>query len=600
VLIRLPPLHACRNHPSLEANKAKKAGFRVISTFRRAVVAAVVTSFLGPSAVWAQSGAGPYLAGRHAVITSDFEAAADYFAQALLRDPGNADLMERVTQAQLALGRIDRALPVARLMQQQGLRSQVAQMVIVGGLIQDGDFDTLLARDLENQGIGPLVDGLLTGWANIANGAVDEGLAHFDIVGDQNGLRGFAMYHKALALGLTGNFAAAEALYADETTGPGMMTRRGALTRAVILSQLGRNSDALEMMASTFGARFDPGLTLIADRLAAGETLPFDIVKSPRDGMAEVFYSVGAALSGEASDDYALIYARLAAYLRPDHIDALLLSAQLLDDLGQYDLSVATYKRIPQSSPDHHAAELGRAEALRRAAKPDAAIEVLEQLARDYPTLPLVHSSLGDLFRQQENYDAAVGAYSNALEFTEDGAPTQWFLLYARGISHERLDMWENAESDFRRALELNPQQPQILNYLGYSLVEKQVKLDEALEMIERAVASRPDSGYIVDSLGWVLYRLGRYKDAIGHMETAVQLMPVDPVVNDHLGDVLWAVGRKREAEFQWKRALSFVDPDDADAEADPDRIRRKLEIGLDAVLAEEGSPPLKVANGDD
>ena len=130
-------------------------------------------------------------------------------------------------------------------------------------------------------------------------------------------------------------------------------------------------------------------------------------------------------------------------------------------------------------------------------------------------------------------------------------------------------------------------------------MVEKQINLDEALEMIERAVAARPDSGYIVDSLGWVLYRLGRYDEAVGHMERAVELMPVDPVVNDHLGDVYWAVGRYREAEFQWKRALSFIDPDDTQNEADPERIRAKLDRGLDKVLEEEGAPPLKVANDD-
>ena len=158
---------------------------------------------------------------------------------------------------------------------------------------------------------------------------------------------------------------------------------------------------------------------------------------------------------------------------------------------------------------------------------------------------------------------------------------------------------WDRAEADFRTALELNPGQPQVLNYLGYSLVEKQIKLDEALEMIEQAVAASPDSGYIVDSLGWVLYRLGRYDEAVGHMERAVELMPVDPVVNDHLGDVYWAVGRAREAQFQWMRALSFVDPEEVDGEADPDRMRRKLEVGLDVVLAEEGADPLKVADDD-
>ena len=115
--------------------------------------------------------------------------------------------------------------------------------------------------------------------------------------------------------------------------------------------------------------------------------------------------------------------------------------------------------------------------------------------------------------------------------------------------------------------------------------------------MIERAVAGSPDSGYIVDSLGWVLYRLGRYEEAVGHMERAVELMPTDPVVTDHLGDVYWAVGRTREAQFQWSRALSFIDEDNNDSDADPERIRRKMEVGLDVVLSEEGAEPLKVAD---
>lgn len=567
-----------------------------ISSLRRTVLAAVIATLALPGPVWAQSVAGAYLAGRHAIYSSDFSIAADYYARALLRDPGNPDLMESLTQSQLALGKVDRALPVARLMEEQGLGSQVAHMIVTGGLIADEDYAALLERDPETEGIGPLVDGLIKGWAYLGGGSVEKALEQFDAVAEQNGLRGFAYYHKAMALALVGDFEGANAIFDDERAGPAMMTRGGALAQAEILSQLGRNSDALEMMANVFGARFDPGLTAKADRLAAGETLPFAHITSARDGMAEVFFSVGAALKGEASDDYALIYARMATYLRPDHFDAILLSAQLLDQLGQNDLAVATYKQVPQTSPDHYAAELGRAEALRRAAKPDAAIEVLEQLSQDFPTLPVVHSSLGDLFRQQEQYEPAVTAYDLALDFTEEGSPRQWFLLYARGISHERLGDWDLAEADFRKALELNPEQPQVLNYLGYSLVEKQENLDEALNMIERAVASRPDSGYIVDSLGWVLFRLGRYDEAVSHMETAVELMPVDPVVNDHLGDVYWAVGRNREAEFQWKRALSFIDPEDTDGEADPDRIRRKLDVGLDKVLDEEGAPSLSAS----
>jgi len=571
----------------------------VKSLVRRAAAALVVAAVLSPAPGVAQSAMGAYLAGRHALFDSDFDQAASYFTRTLSADPGNPGLMENVIVSQLALGRIERALPVAQKMEADGLKNQAARMVIAADRIKRGEFEPFLQADSDAHGIGPLVDGLLSGWAYMGVGSVAKALERFDQVAEENGLRSFALYQKALALAMVGDFEGAEAIYADRKSGLSGLSRRAVIARAQILSQLGRNDAALEMMSDAFGAGFDPGLTAVADRLAAGERLPFDLVSSISDGMAEVFFSVGAALRGEAADDYALIYVRIATYLRPNHIDALLLCADLLDGLGQYDLAVETYKMVPADSPDRHAAELGRADALRRADKPERAIEVLEQLARDYPSLPMVHNALGDLLRQQEDYKGAVAAYDKALQYTEEGAPSQWFILYARGIAHERLDQWPQAEADLRHALELNPDQPQVLNYLGYSLVEKQEKLDEALDMIERAVAAQPNSGFIVDSLGWVLFRLGRYEEAVGHMETAVELMPVDPVVTDHLGDVYWAVGRYREAEFQWRRALSFIDPDDTDGEADPDRIRRKLEIGLDKVLAEEGAKPLKVANGD-
>jgi tetratricopeptide (TPR) repeat protein len=310
-----------------------------------------------------------------------------------------------------------------------------------------------------------------------------------------------------------------------------------------------------------------------------------------------VYYSIGQALLTDTGEDYTLLYARVAEYLNPNHVDAIIMSAELLEALERYDLATETYKRVPRDHPSFLAAELGRAESLRRAEKTDAAVEVLEQLQVSHPELPLVHVSAGDLYRQLERYKDAAQSYETAIDLYAQNGSEQWFVYYARAICHERMGTWEKAEADFRKALALNPEHPQVLNYLGYSMVEKQINLDEALDMIERAVAKQPNSGYIVDSLGWVLYRLGRYEEAIGHMERAAELMPVDPVVNDHLGDVLWAVGRHNEAEFQWKRALSFIDEDKPSPDINPDRIRRKLEVGLDQVLVEEGAPPLEVAD---
>ena len=201
--------------------------------------------------------------------------------------------------------------------------------------------------------------------------------------------------------------------------------------------------------------------------------------------------------------------------------------------------------------------------------------------------------------RGLERFEEANVVYTQALDLLKQPGPQHWIVFFTRGITFERLDDWDAAEADFLKALELRPEQPQVLNYLGYTMLEMQLNMEDALDLIERAVAQRPDSGYIVDSLGWGLYRLGRYEEAVGHMEKATALQPIDPIVNDHLGDVYWAVGRFREAEFQWHRALSFVTDETDLSDVNPDRIRRKLEVGLDAVLAEEGAPPLRVANDD-
>lgn len=543
--------------------------------------------------------AGSYLAARQAAKNADFGAAAQYFVRALARDASNPTLLEDATLSQLALGNLGRAVPTARKMEADGLSSQVARMVLVADEVENAEFEALLNRVDEERAVGPLVDGLLRGWAHLGAGSASEALSAFDALAQERGLSSFGLYHKALALALVGDFEGAEEIYEGEGFGPLQMTRRATVARMQILSQLDRNEQALELLDTLFGPDLDPALRDMKARLEEGDTLRFDFIASPRDGVAEVFFTVAAALSNEANDDYTLVYARVAEYLRPDHGDAVLLAAQMLENLGRFELAVETYKTLPRDHPSYHAAELGRAQALRRADKVDAAVEVLEQLAATHGDLPIVHMSLGDMMRQTKDFEAATVAYTRALELFGEPGPDQWFIFYARAISYERQDMWTEAEADFRRALELSPEQPQVLNYLGYSLVEQQQKLDEALDMIERAVAARPDSGYIVDSLGWVLYRLGRYEEAVEHMERAAELMPTDPVVNDHLGDVYWAADRRLEARFQWRRALSFHGTAETSDDVDPDRVRRKLEVGLDQVLAEEGAEPLKVADGD-
>lgn len=547
--------------------------------------------------VAAQSLSGAYLAARQASFVGDLAAAAQYYSSAIIADPSNNYIKERGVLAYLSLGKVDQADTIAKQLEDAGESSQLANMAQIVYLSRNQAYSDVLDRLDQNKGIGPLVDGLLRGWAQLGQGDMSSALVAFDVLSEERGLKGFALYHKALALASVGDYEGAELLFGAEGPGAVQMTRRGIMARAQVLSQLDKFDVAVESIDSAFGERLDPGLIDMRAALVAKEKLPFDHITGPRDGIAEVFYTLAGALSSEANDDYTLLYSRMADYIRPEHIDAILLSAELLEKMEQYDLAVQTYQRVPRDDPSYHAAELGRAAALRDSGKEELAVEVLEQLAETHGDLAIVQSTLGDTMRQLERYEEAIAAYDAALATFSEPSRSQWFLHYARAICYERIDNWESSESDFRMALELNPEQPQVLNYLGYSLVEKNTKLDEALDMIERAVAARPDSGYIIDSLGWVLYRLGRYDEAVPHMERASELMAIDPVVNDHLGDVYWAVGRKLEAEFQWKRALSFIGHEEVSDEADPDRIRRKLEIGLDAVLKEEGAPALKMVN---
>ncbi|MFN0113955.1 MAG: tetratricopeptide repeat protein [Paracoccaceae bacterium] len=535
---------------------------------------------------------GPYLAGRLAMSHHDYTAASSAFTRALLSDSANPQFLESAIVARIALGDVARALPMLKQLDRTGVASQAAAMLTLAELAREGRFGPALTELDEGRSSGRLVDGLYRAWALIGDGRMSDATSAFDEVGKLEGLAPFASYHKALALASVGDFEGADAIFTAGAADPISLSRRGLIARAQILSQLDRAGEAADLIDGAAGADSDPLLHELSEELAAGRTLPFTVVSSPRDGIAEVFFTVAAAMQGDSPDPYALAYARLAAYIRPGHVDAILLSASILETQGQYDLATDAYNDVPREDPAYTSAELGRAASLILAGRADAAIEALNQLAKSFPTLPRVWISLGDTLRREERYAEAAGAYDKAIALFRDVQPQHWPVFYARGIANERVDNWAAAEADFRKSLQLNPDQPQVLNYLGYSFVEKGENLGEALGMIERAEKAEPQSGYIVDSLGWALYRLGRYGEAVGHMERAVALMPVDSVVNDHLGDVYWAVGRKLEAEFQWRRALSF-EPEDEEEAA---RIRRKIEVGLDTVLKEEGAPPLSVS----
>ena len=569
--------------------------FRITTALRLTVCAATLALAM-PAA--ADQNAGAYLAARQAAISGDYDAAALYFRDALLADANNTALMEQTLAAYLGVGQVESAAGIARPFINAGGESQIANIALMAQAARAEDWDAIFDLIEAGHEVGPLLDGLAQAWAYLGKGDTVHAMMRFDEVIDTPGLRGFGQQHKALALAMSGDLDGASAIY-DLPPNIGIIPTRGSVVAHLqILAQLGDFERAGDMIERAFGEDPDPELAALRSAITAGEVPDLSrAVATPSDGISYAFKGLSDILQGEANESYLLLYAQAARYIAPHDADTQIATARLLNALGQYDAAAQTFAQVATDDPAFHSAEIGRAEALRLAGRIEQAIEVLRQLTRSHPDLPLSHASLGDIYRQQEHFVDARDAYSAALSGYPEDASIRWWLLYSRGMTSERLDEWDAAEADFRASLALNPGNPSVLNYLGYSLVDRGLKFDEALGMIETAVAARPDSGAIVDSLAWVYYKLGRYQEAVAPMERAAELEPNDPILSDHLGDVYWMVGRDVEARFQWRRALSF-EPEQAEA----DRIRHKLSVGLDAVYADEGVTPaaaVEIANDD-
>lgn len=554
-----------------------------ISLCVSAIAVSTAVSF-APVPASADGLAGPYLAAIQASYRNDYQTAAQFFTKAVAQDTNNTYLLQNAVMNNVIAGDFGSAIPLANRLSGLDADRQIAGLVLAASAIETEDYSGAL--EILNEptyNFNPLLSGLLKGWVAAGQGDMETAQTSLDALANETSFGPLGQYHKALVLSLAGNFDGAAEIFAGENGEPLRVNRASIQAHAQVLVQLDQREDAIAVIDDA-GGTADRALAALREQIVSGEEVLFDQVSSPKDGAAEVFLTLATALSREDAEIFALLYARLSQYIRPDYVEALLLSADIFDAQEQFDLATADYAKIPESSTAYRDAEIGMASALSSSGEVDRAIQTLISLSEKFPEDAYIHVSLGDTYRREEMYAQGAESYTRALALKDEPDASDWRNFYVRGICYERLDQWDNAEADFRKALELAPEQPLVLNYLGYSLVEMNLKVDEARDMIERAVAGDPENGYITDSLGWVLYKIGKFEEAVPHMERAVELLPSDPVINDHLGDVLWMVGRKTEATFQWKRALSF----EPDEEANPDRIRRKLEVGLDVVLNEE------------
>jgi len=523
---------------------------------------------------------GNYLAGRHAQASRDMNAALTYLNAALVAMPDAPDLRRRTFILQVIEGRITAALPQAELLLEENPKAPIAGLVLAAEALRKGDAKAVkkyVAQGGE-RGLNSFTGPLLVAWAEATRKNKSDALAALAPLSGNNSTKGLHDVHKAFLLDFLGDPEAAAAYDAVVKGDLGGSFR--------IVQHMGRFFER-EGQPEKARALYDklredlPGTTLLENayaRLDAGKK-PAKLLRKARDGAAEAMFSIANSLRRQQARETALVLGRLALHLRPDFPIAMVMVADILEDDSRHADANAIYARIDPKSPFRVTSDLSRARNLDTLKQTDAAVALYTDLAARRATDPEPLTQLGNLYRRHETWPEAITAFTGAIDRAKPLEKRHWRLLYARGIVLERAKRWEEAEKDFLKALEFEPEQPFVLNYLGYSWIDKGLHLERAQDMIRRAVELRPNDGYIIDSLGWGYYRVGKYKDAVVELERAIEIRPEDAVINDHLGDAYWKVGRKLEARFQWQRSLS-LDPDKDVAE----RVRLKLEKGLEAV----------------
>jgi tetratricopeptide (TPR) repeat protein len=548
-----------------------------------------------PQEIMHATTAGSYLAARHAGTERDSATAAAYYLNVLKADPRNADLLGRTFLSVLTDGDIEEAGKLADRLIHIDRTDRIARLVVGVRALKQKQY--ALARQSFAQSVrGPVTDltaTLLTAWALAGAGDARGATDALDHLTGPDWYAIFKDLHGGLILDFGNNRKDAAKRYeraykADSTA------LRTVQAYARFLSRNGGKNEALKIYQEFNKAVPDhPLISAEMKDLAAGEKLPA-LVDSPQAGAAEALYGLGASIGRRGGEDLALIYLQLALYLEPTHAMALLSLADLYESLKKPDLAIKVYDRIPPS-PLRRNADIQVASDLDQLERTDEAKKRLEHLITEHPKDTEAIVAFGNILRGRKQFAECADVYGKAIANVPKPEKSNWVMFYFRGICYERSKQWPNAEVDLKKALELYPDQPLVLNYLGYSWVDQGVHMDEGMNMIRRAVEQRPDDGYIVDSLGWAYFRTGNYAEAVKNLERAVELKPEDPTINDHLGDAYWRVGRALEARFQWSHAKD-LNPDKDDLP----KIEEKLKSGLpdDTSSAADAAKTKKVGNG--
>ena len=511
---------------------------------------------------------GNFLAGRFALAEGDPQTAANDLLKAVAESPDNPEL---TLQAFVAC--LDAGLPDAARLARQLPESQVAQLVLADLDVKAGRWEAAEQRfhGLPRQGMTQLLQPLLVAWAQQGDGRTDTALSTLRPYVDNPRFRMIFALHAAMIADVGNRKDDAARLYRTVETEMTEPNLRLVQILASWQARSGQPAEAQRVLASLPGVA--PDLSIAMPGLMAG--LAKRPVPRPIDGIAEAYFTFAAMLRAQDANDFAMIMLRLALDLRPDFAAARLLAADIQQNQHHPEIALRMLNEVPATDALYSLVQLRRAGLVDRLGRSEDAMRDLERLAREYPDSPLPDEQRGDILRMKQRFPDAVVAYDKAIGRLTHPVASDWVVFYNRGVAEERSHQWQKAEADFHHALALSPDQPFVLNYLGYSWADQGHRLNDARQMIQRAAEKRPNDGAITDSLGWVMYRQGNAKDAVKELERAAELEPEDATINGHLGDAYWAAGRKVEAQYQWRRALTLNPPPD-----DAAKLEAKLNTG--------------------
>ncbi len=518
--------------------------------------------------------AGNYLAGQFAQYRQDWANANKYFDKAIQLDPSNVVLQQRAMILAMQAGDPTRALVLARKVLEEDDKNIIALLFIGADQVSRQEYAQSVKTfsKMPENGIADFIRPILIAWAQSPEKQIDDEML---IAGGP-----LHAYHALLIADYLGPVKDPDKYFVNILTGGGADTHMLEMM-ADVFSRQGKKELAKKIYDTLLQQSEKTPATIaytkrITEKRDNPEVAKTARIQTPAQGAAEAFYNMARILYQDQSDDSALVFARLAQQLDPARDDTKLLMARMMIRGNHMDDAIAIYKGIKPESEHYPESQRSAAELLEQQDKIDESIAYLENVyARDKDVNALIQ--IGDVYRRAERHAEAINAYDRAIaELGGKASSDYWHLLYARGMSYERNGDMKRAEEDLEAALEYKPDHPYLLNYLGYSWADQGKKIDKALLLITKAANLKPDDGYIVDSLGWVYYKMGQYDQAVNELEKAVELVPYDPTINDHLGDAYWRVGRKNEARFQWQRALNHSKDEKANAE-----IELKISQGL-------------------